>query len=197
MYIKKIIFISILSMGVAHAGVLDELNPQSPNIENILMQMDQNYEEATGLSAWLPAEPMFAARCYRAACPTWARINLKEQLFYLYINGELVHTWLTSTGAEGYRTPLMDRNPNGRIYDAYSSKIYPGGDYEGLGNMPYAVFIVGGYAIHGTPEGNWSQLGTPVSGGCIRLLPDQGKIFNRLVRASGRFGTWITVESGE
>lgn len=70
----------------------------------------------------------------------------------------------------------------------------PGGDYNGLGNMPYAVFVRGGYAIHGTTKGNWPKLGTPASKGCIRLHPDNGFIFNRLVRAVGVRAAWVSVE---
>lgn len=70
----------------------------------------------------------------------------------------------------------------------------PGGDYNGLGNMPYAVFVRGGYAIHGTVQANWSKLGTPASKGCIRLHPDNGLIFNRLVRALGVALAWVSVE---
>jgi len=59
--------------------------------------------------------------------------------------------------------------------------------------MPYAVFISGGYAIHGTTRGNWSRLGKPASHGCIRLHPDNGQIFNVLVRRNGISNVWITV----
>ena len=93
-----------------------------------------------------------------------------------------------------FPTPYMDQNPNGRIYDRYTSVTNPGGDYNGLGNMPYAVFIRGGYAVHGTTRGNWPNLGKPASKGCIRLHPDNGFIFNRLVRSYGIYRTWITVE---
>lgn len=79
------------------------------------------------------------------------------------------------------------------MIDTHLRRI-PGGDYNGLGNMPYAVFIRGGYAIHGTIAANWSKLGTPASKGCIRLHPDNGFIFNRLVRASGVAQAWVSVE---
>jgi len=59
--------------------------------------------------------------------------------------------------------------------------------------MPYAVFIEGGYAIHGTTRGNWSNLGRVASHGCIRLHPDNGQIFNVLVRRNGIRNVWVTV----
>lgn len=36
--------------------------------------------------------------------------------------------------------------------------------------------------------------GTPASKGCLRLHPDNGFIFNRLVRAAGVAWSWVTVE---
>ena len=211
---KILLLIPLFTFGIAHAELMDELDPRSLDIEDTLRQMDEEYEEATGLSPWIDhpslnelandshtndshsGEGFDATACYRATCPVWVRVNLKEQLFYLYEKGVLTQTWITSTGRTGFVTPKMERNPTGRIYDAYSSKIYPGGDYQGLGNMPYAVFILGGYAIHGTPKDNWGDLGSPVSGGCIRLLPENGKIFNRLVRLNGRRAVWVSVETG-
>ena len=104
------------------------------------------------------------------------------------------YAWPTSTGRRFHKTPHFDQHPNGRIYDSYSSNEFPGGDYNGLGNMPYAVFISGGYAIHGTIQSNWHKLGKRASKGCLRLHPENGFIFNRLVRTVGISSTWITVE---
>lgn len=60
--------------------------------------------------------------------------------------------------------------------------------------MPYVVFIQNGYGVHGTTLGNIRRLGKKASHGCIRLHPDNGKIFNELVRRAGIENTWITVE---
>ena len=102
--------------------------------------------------------------------------------------------WPVSTGINGRNTPNFETHPNGRIYDRYTSKKFPGGDFNGLGNMPYAVFISGGFAIHGTGKGNWPKLGSRASHGCIRLHPDNALIFNRLVRKNGISEVWITVQ---
>ena len=180
-------------------NVFDELDPRSPNIEKQLKEMDEDYERTTGKSAHpfniQDYDPMeeFSASCYRNSCPVWADVDKSAQRLYLYINGVLTYTWKTSTGKAGYTTPDFDRHPDGRIYDRYTSTKYPDGDYNGLGNMPYAVFIQGGYAIHGTTRGNWSKLGTPASHGCIRLHPDNGQIFNVLVRRKGFRNVWVTV----
>ena len=173
-------------------NILDELDPTDPRIEKILEYYDNEYFKATGQSAIIKDGPEKGA-CHRSGCAVWANVSIAEQKMDLYVNGVLTYTWQVSTGKRGKETPSFDQHPNGRIYDKYSSTIYPGGDYNGLGNMPYAVFIRGGYAIHGTTESNWPLLGTPVSGGCIRLHPDYGFIFNRLIRKNGIGATWITV----
>ena len=63
-----------------------------------------------------------------------------------------------------------------------------------MGNIPYAVFVKGGYAIHGTTPGNFSKLGTEASHGCIRLHPDHGRVFYELVRLIGLSNTWVKVQ---
>ena len=175
-------------------NLLDELDPAAPGIEEKLQEMDEAYFKMTGESPFLVKDQSIQDACYKDTCPVWSRVSLKEQLMYIYIDGQLQYVWPTSTGKRGYKTPYLNQNPNGRIYDSYSSTIYPGGDYNGLGNMPYAVFIRGGYAIHGTTEGNWRKLGKRASKGCIRLHPDNGFIFNRLVRSAGVQSSWVSVE---
>lgn len=177
-------------------NALDELDPRSPDIEQQLQKFDEEYERETGKSPFLPVNPLdelLKGSCYRNSCKIWADVDKSAQRLYLYIDGVLTYTWKTSTGKPGYGTPDFDRHPNGRIYDKYTSTKYPDGDYNGLGNMPYAVFISGGYAIHGTTRGNWSKLGRTASHGCIRVHPDNGQIFNVLVRRNGIYNVWITV----
>lgn len=132
-------------------------------------------------------------KCYRETCPLWLRVSKETQIMDIYINGELDESVEVSTGVQGYKTPDFDKHPNGRIYERYTSNTYPGGDYKGLGNMPYAIFISGGYAIHGTTPGNFRKLGNPDSHGCIRLHPEEARDVNELVRAVGIKNTWITV----
>lgn len=175
-------------------NVLDELDPFAPDIDEQLKQLDQNYMEETGkLPYMFDFYQSSTNHCYRVECSVFAYVSKREQKMHLYLNGELIAEWLVSTGAPGHGTPDFDKNPDGRIYDRYTSKRYPGGDYAGMGNMPYAVFIYNGFAIHGTGEGNWKRLGARASHGCIRLHPDNAFQFNRLVREYGIQDTWITV----
>lgn len=173
---------------------ISEIDPFDPNIEKVLEEFDVIYENEMGQSPFLTQIFGVKETCYREACPVYAVISKAEQAMYLYVQGQHVGTYLVSTGSRGRETPNMDRHPNGRVYDRYTSTKYPEGDYNGLGNMPYAVFIQGGFAIHGTPTGNWKKLGQRASHGCIRLHPDNAYAFNRLVRQYGVSQVWITVQ---
>jgi hypothetical protein len=174
-----------------------EFDPFHPEAMEQLEEFDRAYREENGMDFDFGSEAgLFTSRatsCYRLTCDVYALIDKSKQVMFLYYKGKLVGEWKVSTGKEGKETPNMDQHPNGRIYDKYSSRAHPGGDYNGLGNMPYAVFVRGPFAIHGTPSANWPKLGTRASKGCIRLHPDHAKYFNRLVRTHGIFETWITV----
>jgi len=175
-------------------NMIEELDPTAANIEEVLQEMDREYVRQTGKLPYLMPSWLEASNCRRFDCQIYAEVKKSEQRLYLYQNGALKATWLVSTGqAPKSETPLWEGHPNGRIYDTYSSKTSPGGDYKGLGNMPYAVFLSGGYAVHGTPESNWKHLGIKASHGCVRVHPDNAKIFNRLVRQYGVAATWVAV----
>lgn len=174
------------------AQTMEELDPQAQNIEEILKEMDKEYIRQTGQLPYIM--PSFLEiSCQRYDCPIYAEVRKSEQKMYVYIRGALTYTWLVSTGAPKSETPLWEGHPNGRIYDKYTSTANPGGDYKGLGNMPYAVFLKGGYAVHGTLESNFKHLGKKASHGCVRVHPDNGFIFNRLVRQYGIDATWVAV----
>lgn len=126
-------------------------------------------------------------------CKIWADVSKKDQRLYLYVEGELVDTFKVSSGDRKHETPHMDRRPSGPQFQKYTSKKYPGGNYSGLGNMPYVLFVQGGYGLHGTTIGNIKRLGTKASHGCIRLHPDNAKILFELVKAVGIENTWVTI----
>jgi lipoprotein-anchoring transpeptidase ErfK/SrfK len=171
----------------------DTFNPKEKNAEKVLQQMDRDYEQITGLPSHLKDEST-SAYCYKSNCKILAKINLNTQRMDLYIDGILTYTWKVSTGRFGFETPPMETNPDGRIYERHTSPKYPQGDYDGLGNMPFAVFIDGDYAIHGTTRGSWDDLGTPASHGCVRLHPDNAEMFNVMVRRAGIKNVWISIE---
>lgn len=180
------------------ANFMDEFDPRMQGADQVLEFYDQYQLDETGVSAdsrfdWQNLLNNVGSGCYRKSCKVFAHVKKAEQKLYLYIDGRLEAVWATSTGTPGHGTPNFDQRPDGRIYNKYTSKKYPGGDYNGLGNMPYAVFIRGGFAIHGTGRGNWAKLGRVASHGCIRIHPDNAVVFNSFVRAAGVKNTWITV----
>ncbi|MGZ6418874.1 MAG: L,D-transpeptidase family protein, partial [Pseudobdellovibrio sp.] len=101
--------------------------------------------------------------CRRMDCHIFIDVEKSTQTLNLYVDGALTLTTATSTGRTNFDTPDFDTNPNGRIYQIYSSNKYPG-----YNNMPFAVFIKGGFAIHGAPGAEESLLGQKASHGCVR-----------------------------
>jgi len=176
----------------------DEFDPFAPGADQALEAFDRAYEERYGQSAHfdegLELNGDALVGCYQWTCPVFAYVSRANQTLTLYLNGQAYDTWLVSTGMSGHATPRLNTRVTSRIYTAYTSTKYPEGDYNGLGNMPYAVFVSGGIAIHGTPQGNWRRLGRPASHGCIRLHPSHAEIFNRLVRENGWRNVWVVVD---
>lgn len=134
-----------------------------------------------------------AGNCKQKQCRLWAHIIKSKQSMYLYLDGVLADSFKVSTGDLKHETPTFDTRPSGPMFKKYTSRKFPGGNYQGLGNMPYVVFIRGGFAIHGTTTGNIPKLGKKASHGCVRLHPDNGKLFFELVNVVGLSDTWITI----
>lgn len=132
--------------------------------------------------------------CTKGGCGVYAEVDKSEQTMSVYVEGELMYSFMVSTGRRGHETPNLDQRPAGPVYEKYTSRKYPEGDYQGMGNMPYAVFIRGGYAIHGTTPGSFSKLGKKASHGCIRLHPDDARVFYDLVNENGLANTWVTIK---
>ncbi len=180
----------------------EEFNPFAPNAAEMLDSFTSAYEAETGDSAFptgsLNEENDLSASstatgCYQSTCAIFVDVDKSTQTLRLYLNGRLADQWLVSTGRSGFGTPNFNKRFNGRIFQRYDSSKYPGGDYMGLGNMPFAMFISGGIAIHGTPQGNWKNLGRPASHGCIRVHPDNARYLNGLLRQVGVQNSWVTV----
>jgi lipoprotein-anchoring transpeptidase ErfK/SrfK len=119
-----------------------------------------------------------------AAPPVLARIDLSAQTMQIYVGDRLVNVFPVSTGRAGYATPPGDYRPQW-LAAMWRSRKY------NFAPMPWSVFFYGGYAIHGTTEVR--NLGNPASHGCVRLHPENAKIFFQLVQKSGRENTTITI----
>jgi lipoprotein-anchoring transpeptidase ErfK/SrfK len=113
-----------------------------------------------------------------------AVVDLSDQALSLEVSGELLHVWPVSTGRSGYATPT------GEWRAQWLSPYHRSSKY-GWAPMPWSVFFHGGYAIHGTTEVD--DLGQPASHGCIRLHPDNAKIFYDLVESYGTGATLIRI----
>ncbi|POF28660.1 L,D-transpeptidase [Roseibium marinum] len=119
-----------------------------------------------------------------AAQKVTATIDLSEQRLYLYVDGRLRDKWAVSTARKGYRTPVGSYRPTRLERDWHSRKY----DWA---PMPYSIFFLGGYAIHGTTD--LKHLGQPASHGCIRLHPDHAARLFNLVQQVGKASTRIVV----
>lgn len=178
----------------------NEFDPSAPDAMQTLQAFDEAYRAETGEDSQADfSNPYFGLTlqvggCFRGDCHIFANVvkNERPQMLYLYIDGALTLAWKVSTAARGHTTPDFDGHPSGPFYSGkYTSRKYPEGDYHGLGNMPYAIFYHGGFAIHGTPS--ISRLGVPASHGCVRSHPDNAQFFSQLVRSTGSGGVWVTV----
>lgn len=127
---------------------------------------------------------LFVSFAGKASASVVARIDLSSQTMNVYVNGGHVHSWSVSTARRGYRTPVGSFRPY-RLHRMWYSRKY------NMSPMPYSVFFLGGYAIHGTNA--IRRLGRPASHGCIRLHPSNARRLFRLVRMYGMRNTRIVV----
>jgi lipoprotein-anchoring transpeptidase ErfK/SrfK len=113
-----------------------------------------------------------------------AKINLSSQRMDVYVNGAPRYTWPVSTARPGYRTPTGSFTPTALVR-YHRSTIYSGSP------MPYSIFFLRGYAIHGSYETKY--LGRPASHGCIRLHPANAAALYALVQRAGTGNTVIKI----
>ena len=126
----------------------------------------------------------FSVTSVAAARRVRAVIDLSDQRMYFYVDGAIRGRWPVSTARRGYRTTVGSFLPI-RLERTWYSRKY---DWA---PMPYSVFFLGGYAIHGTTETR--RLGRPVSHGCVRLHRKHASTLFRLIRQVGRRNTRIIV----
>lgn len=113
-----------------------------------------------------------------------ARVDLSEQRMRVYKNGRLQYTWPVSTARRGKVTPT------GAWTAKWTSKNHRSSRYNNA-PMPYSVFYSGNYAIHGT--NHVKRLGRPASAGCIRLHPDNARVFYNMALRAGLKNTKVRV----
>ena len=113
-----------------------------------------------------------------------ARINLSNQRMTVFVDGAPRYSWPISTARPGYRTPTGTFKPTALVR-YHRSSIYDGSP------MPYSIFFLRGYAIHGSYE--IKHLGRPASHGCIRLHPANAAALYSLVQRYGTGNTLIKI----
>ena len=134
------------------------------------------------LAAALLGLVLFAPSIVEAAVV--ARINLSTQRMDVFVNGAPRYSWPVSTARSGYRTPTGTYRPTA-LSRYHRSSIYDGSP------MPYSIFFLRGYAIHGSYE--TKHLGRPASHGCIRLHPSNAAALYSLVQRYGTSQTTIRI----
>jgi lipoprotein-anchoring transpeptidase ErfK/SrfK len=123
-----------------------------------------------------------------AAAPAHAsvlvEIEKSTQTMYVTVNGVTRYRWPVSTGRGRFGTPSGVFRPQ-RLERGWFSRRY----YNAP--MPYSVFFLKGYAIHGTTE--LHRLGGPASHGCVRLHPRNAATLFALIRGFGPGRTRIAI----
>ena len=113
-----------------------------------------------------------------------ARVSISGQVMHVYHHGQLLYEWPVSTARSGKITPTGSWRPQ------FLSRNHRSSRYNNA-PMPYSVFYSGHYAIHGTYQIN--RLGRPASAGCVRLHPENARLFFDMVRNEGMDQTWVIV----
>jgi len=130
-----------------------------------------------GQELTIPAAGLYTPSAAEApAPPTTAGksivVSTQRQRIYAYENGQLVHSYLVSTGLPDTPTVLGDF----KIYVKHTATNMRGPDYY-LPNVPFTMYFYQGYGIHGTYWHN--SFGRPMSHGCVNLpTPEAEWFFN-------------------
>lgn len=112
------------------------------------------------------------------------QIDLSEQEMTVVEKGVPTHVWPVSTARAGKRTPVGTFTPYALERMHYST-LYDNAP------MPWSIFFIGNYAIHGTTA--VEMLGQPASAGCVRLAPENARVLFEAVQAAGMSETRIVI----
>jgi lipoprotein-anchoring transpeptidase ErfK/SrfK len=114
------------------------------------------------------------------------------------LDGTTLYIWPTSTGRNQWET-----SPSGEHYFTETKEgtfrifkmVENYWSVQWRAPMSDAMFFDAGNAIHGTTPDHYSQLGTPASGGCVRLDQANAATLWALVRKTGANHTLVIVTS--
>ncbi|MBX3019502.1 MAG: L,D-transpeptidase [Bdellovibrionaceae bacterium] len=180
----------VLGTFTAHAQTevaLDDMMSPAEIGAEVQAQYPEFFAETFENLTWFAAGPRIEIKINKAAA---------AQVMYVYIDGQHTYTWPVSTGREKSENP-----PSGRKY--FSST--PTGTWTPYGmtylhrsrlwdaDMPRAIWLTGGIAIHAAMPSYEKMLGRRASGGCIRLSMRNADLLYSLVQQYGRKNTRVTV----
>jgi lipoprotein-anchoring transpeptidase ErfK/SrfK len=111
-------------------------------------------------------------------------IDISSQTMSVRNDSGSVAYWPVSTGKAGARTPTGSWRINRMAHNHMSTQFKV--------RLPYAMFFVGGVAIHATTK-QIHMLGKPVSNGCVRLAPANAARLYSMVGRTGASNTLVTV----
>ena len=122
------------------------------------------------------------------------------QTMWVKLDGKLIHTWKVSTGREQNEEPpdgndYFSGTPTGKWRPFLLKKLHRSKKWET--DMPFAIFFIGGIAIHAAPPGSEGKLGRRASGGCIRVLRSNAEKLFKLVEEVGKEKTLIRVVNSQ
>ena len=143
---------------------------------------------AKGLAAFT-----FLALSSAAACAMQIDILVDKvtQHMIVKVDGVQQYDWLVSSGAPslGFDTPSGDYHIF-RMEKDHFSKEWDDAP------MPYSMFFTGiGHAIHGSYH--VKTLGSPVSHGCVRLLPANAAILFDLIKKAGFKNNTVSIRGAK
>ena len=134
----------------------------------------------------------FLALSSAAACAMQVDILVDKvtQHMIVKVDGVQQYDWLVSSGAPslGYDTP------SGNYHIFRMEKEHFSKEWDDA-PMPYSMFFTGiGHALHGSYH--VKTLGSPVSHGCVRLLPANAAILFDLVKKAGFKNNTVSIRGG-
>lgn len=113
-----------------------------------------------------------------------AHIDKSDQEMTVFLNGDLLYRWPVSTARPGKNTPTGTFTPY-LLKRTHFSKLYDNAP------MPFSIFFLGNYAIHGTTQTD--KLGCVASAGCVRLAPENAETLFNMVLETGKSDTLIII----
>lgn len=164
----------------------DMMSPDEIGAE-VQAQYPEFFEETFENLTWLAAGPRINIQINKSA---------NVQNMWVYVDGQLWYNWPVSTGREKQENP-----PSGRKYFSGT----PTGSWTPYGmtyhhrsrlwdaDMPRAIWLTGGIAIHAAAPSYERMLGRRASGGCIRLSMQNADTLYSLVQQYGRKNVRVTI----